>query len=140
MRLKGGNAVLTGSEGSSENIMTTVSNITAIIRLTGHLYNRNLLQKALDIVENKNGITQSVDQPIMGGSKAKASTVTIKVESVRNKVYVYTHKNSHMHTQAHTHTHTHAHTHSHTVRPRASAGAPCGPLAVHVGACAARGA
>ena len=63
----------------------TMSNITATIRLTGHLYNRHLLEKALDIVESKHGITQSVGEPIMGGSSSRPSTITIKVECVRDK-------------------------------------------------------
>lgn len=64
---------------------TTLSNITSTIRLTGHLYNRHLLEKALDIIESKGGITTSVGEPIMGGSSSKPSEITIRVECIRDK-------------------------------------------------------
>mmetsp|Transcript_13646 Transcript_13646/g.19859 ORF Transcript_13646/g.19859 Transcript_13646/m.19859 type:complete len:503 (+) Transcript_13646:3-1511(+) len=64
---------------------STLSNITSTIRLTGHLYNRHLLEKSLDIIESKNGVTKSVGEPIMGGSSSVSSVITIKVECVRDK-------------------------------------------------------
>jgi len=70
---------------SRQDTQSTLSNITSTIRLTGHLYNRHLLEKALDIIENMHGVTKSVGEPVMGGSSTNPSVITIKVECVRDK-------------------------------------------------------
>ena len=63
----------------------TLSNITSTIRLKGHLYNRHLLERALDIIESHGGLTHSVGEPVMGGSRSRPSSITIRVDNVRGK-------------------------------------------------------
>ena len=58
--------------------------ITCTVRLTGHLYNRGLLERTLDVIEGGGGVTQSVGNAIMGGSRRRASVILLRVDGVRD--------------------------------------------------------
>lgn len=70
---------------SPEDHVFKGNNFTSTLRLTGHLYNRHLLEKALDIIESKDGRVRSVGEPTMGGCSGVKSSIVLQVHCVREK-------------------------------------------------------
>ena len=52
------------------------------LRLTGHLYNRKLLEQTLDLIESKKAVTRSVGEPLMGGQRDKPSSIVMEISGV----------------------------------------------------------
>jgi len=57
-------------------------NLAVTVRLTGHLYNRKLLERTLDLVEAAQAVTRSVGEPVMGGQRDRPSSLVMEISGV----------------------------------------------------------
>jgi len=61
---------------------TVKTNYTTTIRITGHLYNRHLLERTLDVIEANSATVRSVGEPVLGGMRNIESTIVLQLSGV----------------------------------------------------------